>query len=469
MKYSISKYHFSCYLFLLFFAASCSKTDKELSELNELITIDIPKSANSLSENALIHKFQNDFYITLPIGAGVTNVITEFKVSEKATVKIKGAALENNKGSVNFTDPLTLEVVAENGNSRTYNLLAHEGKPQIDKLLYSFLTKFNIPGASLAISNGNHEVLYKNGFGYAVVEDKKTVKPNHLFRLGSVSKQFTALCIMKLVDEGVITIDSKVFGNEGILKEEFPNVTERASKVTIRHLLSHTTGWTSDPDPMFSSPYINNTIDQNISYILTTSQKEPGTSFSYYNMGYGIAGKVIEKLTGKDFETYLKEVLLQTGIEDIHVGGNRAQRRANEVVYYSQNGYNGYNNNMKMIAAAGGIIASTEQMLKLLPYIDGNTNVPDILSKPVRDLWFTKMVQSGTVVYYTLGWRGGHQLYPDAFYHTGNLAGTAAMWVIGKDINCILLMNGRSYMDGFDNDMYYLLSGIINTAKNLNW
>src|SRR5690606_4181136 len=122
-------------------------------------TIDIPKSANSLSENALIHKFQNDFYITLPIGAGLTNVITEFKVSEKATVKIKGAALENNKGSVNFTDPLTLEVVAENGNSRTYNLLAHEGKPQIDKLLYSFLTKFNIPGASLAISNGNHEVL----------------------------------------------------------------------------------------------------------------------------------------------------------------------------------------------------------------------------------------------------------------------------------------------------------------------
>ena len=63
-----------------------------------------------------------------------------------------------------------------------------------------------------------------------------------------------------------------------------------------------------------------------------------GTTYSYYNMGFGILGKVIEKISGKAYEVYLNEVLAQAGITDIHVGGDKSQRRSNEVVYYSQDG-----------------------------------------------------------------------------------------------------------------------------------
>src|SRR5690606_18735449 len=110
---------------------------------------------------------------------------------------------------------------------------------------------------------------------------------------------------------------------------------------------------------------------------------------------------------------------------------------------------------------------STEQMLKLLPYIDGKTDIPDILSKSVRDQMFTKAAQIGETTFYTLGWRGGHRLYPNSFFHTGNIAGTATMWVIGPEVNAVLLLNSRSYQSDFDDQMYYLLEKLIAEAKRL--
>lgn len=455
-------------LSFLFIFVACSKNDDEktLSSSNELIKIDFPEISGG---NPSIYKFQSKFYITLPAGTNISSILSEFQVSPGATVKVNGQLLQGNKGTINLNDILNVEVSAENGSVKKYMVLAKEGISAIDNLIYDYKTRYNIPGLSLAISSSStHEILYKSGYGLAEVENPKRVQTNHLFRLASVSKQFTALCIMKLIDEGLLTSDSKIFGAGGILGEEYPVVSQLAANVTIKHLLSHTSGWKSDPDPMFTAPYINNTLDQNISYMLTTPQNTPGASFSYYNMGYGVAGKVIEKITGKKFEVYLKEVLALAGINDIHVGGNRAGKRSNEVVYYSQNGYNGYNNNMEMIAAAGGIIASTEQMLKLLPYIDGKSDVPDILSGPTRDLMFTKQASVGATTFYTMGWRGGHRLYPGSYYHSGNLAGTGAMWVIGPEVNCVLLMNGRSYMDDFDDNMYYLLEKLVNLGKTLN-
>src|SRR5690606_20167616 len=170
----------------------------------------------------------------------------------------------------------------------------------------------------------------------------------------------------------------------------------------------------------------------------------------------------------KEYETYLKEVLAKAGITDIHVGGNRAQRRSNEVVYYSQGGSDGYLNDMNVIAAAGGIIASTEQLLQLLPYIDGRDNIPDLLSKETRDLMFTPSSVSSSTIY-ALGWRGGHRLFPDSYFHGGNLAGTAVMWVVGPKYNVVMLANSRSYESGFDDAIYYLLENLIKQADVTNW
>lgn len=459
-------------MLVLLFVASCSKdtVEPEKSRDNDLSGLSITKSANpSFSEDAYVFRFREAYYVTLPEGADLAQVEIDFDVHEKATVKVNDRLLTDHRGRFDLSETLIVEVTSESGDlAKQFHVLAHAGRKEFDRLIYSFMTKYDLPGVSFAISSTEESrILYKQGVGFADLEQMTRVKPSHLFRLGSMSKQMTAISIMKLVDDGLLGLDDQVFGENGILGLEYGPVTERAETVTVRHLLSHTSGWTSSPDPMFTSSFRGQTLSQLITHVLGTNQNAPG-GFSYYNMGYGMLGRIIEKVTGKDFETYMKEVLAEAGITDIHVGGDRSQRRSNEVVYYSQNNYNGYLNDMEVIAAAGGVIASTEELLKLLPYIDGRSNVPDILSKEVRDEMFRSHIVYGNA-FYALGWRGGHRLFPGSHFHGGNLAGTAVMWVVGPKYNVVMLANSRSYETGFDDEIYYLLEKLLNQAEATNW
>ena len=404
--------------------------------------------------------------------------------------------------AVDFTRVVTVEVTAENGKTLQYKLLLKNGRQEFDNLVYLFMAKYDIPGISFAFSK-NEEIIYRSGLGFAITETEERTTPGHLFRLASISKQFTTLCILKLYEAGKLTLDDRVFGTGGILELEYADVTPRAAAVTIRHLLQHTSGWGNDPDPMFSSTFTGKTLDQRIRDMLGSSQAEPGTVFTYNNMGFGILGEVIKKVSGQPYEEYLKTVLSEAGITDIHVGKDQAGRRSNEVVYYSQNGYNGYANPMDVIAAAGGVIASTEQMLQLLFHIDGRPIVPDIIK---AETFVQMLTPSAIYARYALGWRRGHKFFPDAAYHSGNLAGTAVMWVMGSTpgtsstatiagnataispaatagyataispsatagsgVNCVVLCNSRSYMtdpDGttFDDGLYILMGELYNLA-----
>lgn len=463
------------FIVVLFIAVSCSKENDptpQKSIENELLSVKITKAGNpQLSKDAFVFKFKEEFYITLPPGSNLSGIKVEFEYSPKATLLVDNRPVNGTSDILDVSQTLNVVVRSEAGSQKKFVIMAHEGIRELDELIYNYKTRYDIAGVSYAISSTEKsEILYKKGIGFAIVEEQERVRPDHLFRLASVSKQFTALCVMKLVDEGLLSVEDKVFGREGILKDEFNAVPERATLVTVRHLLDHTSGWTSNPDPMFTSSFRGWTLHQLIQHVLGLQQNIPGAGYSYYNLGYGMLGMVIEKVTGKPYEVYLKEVLAKAGISDIHVGGDRSGRRPNEVVYYSQDGTNGYGNNMEVIAAAGGVIASTEQMLKLLTYIDGRNNVPDILSPETRKLMFTKSSTASATssTFYALGWRGGHRLFPDSFYHGGNLAGTATMWVVGPQYNVVLLLNSRSYKDGFDDNMYYLMEDLLKTSSGIN-
>ncbi|HOT55486.1 MAG TPA: serine hydrolase, partial [Bacteroidales bacterium] len=482
-------------LFITFLAlaiVSCSREEPEdiLSDKADLISFVLSKAENpSLSTDLQGIRNRNVFYMTVPEGVDLTNLKPSLLVSPGATVRINNVPVTSSgsnptasdsgsdplassgsnptasdsgsdplassgsnptasdSGSdplassshyyppatrsmpaVDFSGVVTVEVTAENGKALQYKLLVKNGRQEFDNLIYQCMAKYDIPGISFAFSK-NEEIAYCSGLGFAITETEERTTPGHLFRLASISKQFTTLCILKLYEAGKLTLDDRVFGTGGILEQEYGNVTPRAAAVTIRHLLQHTSGWGSDPDPMFSSAFTGQTLDQRIRYMLGTTQAEPGTVFTYSNMGFGILGEVIKKVSGQPYEEYLKAVLSEAGITDIHVGKDRAGRRPNEVVYYSQNGYNGYANPMDVIAAAGGVIASTEQMLQLLFHIDGRPIVPDIIQPATR---IQMLTPSAIYPRYALGWRRGHKFFPDAAYHSGNLAGTATMWVMGS-------------------------------------
>ena len=447
---------------------SCSKEKADApatSNLKELINVEISKKDNtSYSQDGYVFKRNDVVYVTVPQGADMSKVTMDLKISPKATVTFDGRPVPNLTGTFDLTETKKIIVTSESGSPRVYHILAQPGIKEFDQLIYDFKEKFSIPGVSIAISKtSTSEIVYKSGIGHSDETTLLRTKPNHLFRLGSVSKQFTSIAIMKLIQQGKFNVESKVFGPEGILKDEYTEISPMAAKVTVRQLLDHTSGWESNPDPMFTTSFKGQTLSERIKYVLKSPQGEPGTKYSYFNMGYGILGKVIEKAAGKKYETFLKEVLAEADITDIHVGKDRAGKRVNEVVYYSQDGYNGYANEMDMIAAAGGIIASTEQLLKLQYYIDGRSNIPDILTPEIRNLMLTK---SGSNTY-ALGWRMNHRLFPGAWYHGGNLAGTAAFWVMGPEYNTVILCNSRSYLPGFDDELYYISEKMIKHAEGI--
>lgn len=455
------------------FILSCSKEQVPdvpavLSNENSIISLRFETSVNpGLATTSSAFFNGQTVYVTVPRGTSLSSLKAYVEISPKAKIKVNGAAFTSNSTAIDFTNTATVAVVSESGIEKSYKVLVQGGIAALDNMIYSFMKKYSIPGTSYAISK-NEQIVYSSGIGFAITESEQRAVPTNLFRLASCSKQFTAFCILKLMENGSLSLDQKVFGTGGILGTEFPNVSAKAAEVTVKHLLSHTSGWTSDPDPMFTSSFAGQTLDQRITYMLTSAQSTPGTSFSYYNMGFGVLGKIIEKVSGKEFEVYLKEQLALAGITDVHVGGTLAQRRSNEVVYYSQSGTNGYGNEMQVIKAAGGVIASAPEMLKLAHQLDGYSYVPDIISAQTRNLMINPPFPS-TYSRYGLGWRINHSYYPNAIYHAGNLAGTATQWVVGENLNLVVLCNSRSYISTFDDEMYGLLKDIRSLAATISW
>ncbi len=417
----------------------------------------------SLKSNATSVSNFNIIYITVPDGVDLTSLVPSFKTGKGATVTINDQPVENGKTAVDFSNTVKARVTSESGKTATYTILARNGKANIDNKVYNFMIKHSIPGVSVALSK-DEKTVYSAGYGFAVEESQERVTPNTLFRLASMSKQQTALAIMTLYEQGKLKIDDKVFGAGGILEEEFgTNVHNQAKKMTVKHLLSHTAGWSSDPIYTSATTTLEERIQNYVTNVIPDN--EPGVVFDYSNLGFCILGKVVEKLSGKDFETFLKEeVHSKAGVENIFVGKNTVgNRRKNECKYYGQGGKDAYGNDVEMSKAAGGMIASATELMKLMAHIDYGTEVPDILKKETLDLMYTQAaVNTASGAGYALGWRVNTPQFTDwSAYHGGTLAGVCTIWTRGKDnINGVVLCNSRSYNMDIDDDMWYMLDDL---------
>ncbi|XXF75909.1 serine hydrolase [Myxococcaceae bacterium GXIMD 01537] len=148
-------------------------------------------------------------------------------------------------------------------------------------------------------------VILKKGYGFANAEWQALATPDTKFRIGSITKQFTATLILQLVAEGKVGLDDP-------LTKYLPDYRkDTGSRVTVTHLLNHTSGipsYTSNPDFMSKvsrNPYpVAEFVKQFTSGDL---EFEPGAKFAYNNSGYFLLGAIIEKVTGKPYAQVLKE------------------------------------------------------------------------------------------------------------------------------------------------------------------
>jgi CubicO group peptidase (beta-lactamase class C family) len=270
---------------------------------------------------------------------------------------------------------------------------------------------------------------------------------------------------MKLVEDEKLSIDQKVFGPDGILNDSiYHNYQDkRYESITIHHLLNHTAGWNGRKnDPVLNSLYVARLMDVKppatmpviIEYALSYPlDYTPGSKYSYSNLGYCILGQIIEKVTGMEYEDYVQFAILHPlGIYDMHIGKSFYDERfPNEVRYYNLTrdllirSYNGSGdlvppeyggNNIELLGAAGGWIASAPELAKLMVAIDGFDSRPDILSKPTVE-YMTSVKRNTQKL---IGWKGADGY--GTWWRTGTLTGTTALIMRhGNELNWVVLLN----------------------------
>ena len=186
-------------------------------------------------------------------------------------------------------------------------LPAQDKAAQIDELvnLYHSYGQFN--GTVLVAEGG--KVLYKKGLGLAHMEWKIPNQPDTKFRIGSLTKQFTAMLILQLVEQGKLKLDGKI-------TDYLPDYPRKSGdKITVHHLLNHTSGipsYTGFPgfvanqsrDPYRPDEFVKKFFaDKDLEF-------EPGARFSYNNSAYFLLGAIIEKVAGQPYEKVLQQNIL---------------------------------------------------------------------------------------------------------------------------------------------------------------
>src|SRR5437868_1016504 len=179
--------------------------------------------------------------------------------------------------------------------------LAPELRAKIDQLAADVLTKSGVPSASVAVVKDGR-IAYVKAYGAARLEPRTPAAPEMRYSIGSISKQFTATAMLLLQEQGKLSLDDKV-------AKFIPNLT-RANEVTIRQLLSHTSGyqdyWPQDyVMPMMLQP----TTAERILDLWARKPLdfEPGTRWQYSNTNYVIAGVIVEKASGQPLLQFLSE------------------------------------------------------------------------------------------------------------------------------------------------------------------
>lgn len=176
---------------------------------------------------------------------------------------------------------------------------------ELQKRVSRILKDQGVPGAALAIVQRDGEG-WTAGIGKADVQAGREVTPDTLFRIGSISKTFTALAALKLIEEGRLRLETPV--HDLVPEVQFFNPWESTNPVRVVHLLEHTTGWgdwhlkefaSSDPKPL--------TLAEGLAVCpkSRTSRWPPGTRMSYCNSGPPVVAAIVEKITGQRFEEYI--------------------------------------------------------------------------------------------------------------------------------------------------------------------
>ncbi len=177
-------------------------------------------------------------------------------------------------------------------------------KTKIDEAVHSVLQKTGVPSASLGVVQDGR-ILYLAAYGQATVQPEMKATPQMHYAIGSISKQFTAACVLLLQQQGKLTLDDPV-------SKWFPEFTD-AAHVSIRNLMTHTSGYSDYAPQDYTIPeWTVSTEPSAVVHHWATKSLDfpPGTKHEYSNTNFVIAGLIVQKTSGQPFWSFLKANIL---------------------------------------------------------------------------------------------------------------------------------------------------------------
>jgi len=176
---------------------------------------------------------------------------------------------------------------------------------EIDTLMRQRFPDDKAPGASVLVAIGG-EILFLKGYGIADLTASTPITPETNFRLASVSKQFTAMAIMILAEEGKVSYENR-------LTDLFPGFPDYGTSITVRRLLNHTSGL-KDYEDLIPKDQTEQVHDQDVLELMREAPGtdfSPGSKYSYSNSGYAVLAMIVEKASGMRFAEFLKRRIFE--------------------------------------------------------------------------------------------------------------------------------------------------------------
>ncbi|WP_342374298.1 serine hydrolase [Myxococcus stipitatus] len=337
--------------------------------------------------------------------------------------------------------------------------LAAGKKESIDKLASKYLEYRQFNGTVLVANDQG--VILKKGYGMANFEWRIPATPDTKFRLGSITKQFTSMAIMQLVAEGKLRLDDP-------LSKMLPEYRQdTGSRITLTHLLNHTSGipsFTNRPD--FESKIARNPLTSAElikQYASGDLEFEPGTKYAYNNSGYYLLGVIIERVSGKSYAQALKERIFDplgmksTGYD---VSAEIIEKRASGYESTPDGIRNAPYIDMGIPAAAGALYSTVEDL-----YLWDRALATDkLLSAEHRQRMFAPGLSG-----YAFGWQhhdvklGDGKTGIKLVGHGGGIEGFSTIILRSPDTKEVVILlsnNSRSNVQGLATGIWSILRGV---------
>ncbi len=274
------------------------------------------------------------------------------------------------------------------------------------------------PGISVVVvRDGN--VVFRNGYGMANVELGIAIKPEMVFRLGSITKQFTAVAILMLLERGKLALTDRI-------TKFIPRYPTQGHKITIEHLLTHTSGiksYTELPE-FWKDAKEDKSLEEHIAFFKDLPMAfKPNERWDYNNSGYYLLGAIIEKASGQTYEAFLKQhVFDRLGMANTHYD------MPNKIIAGRVQGYdkgaNGIENkayiSMTRPYAAGSLASSVDDLAKWDAALYTNKL---LRQSTLKQAWMPHKLKNGDAAHYGYGWGIHHGEGTTLIEHGGGING----------------------------------------------